>query len=158
MKRKQIGICCMILCLPILLTACKQKTFRNDLSSAKVAKTLSESIGMDADFGDGTLLSDQITIPEGADLTVCTAKNGMNIDEFGIWHSEKPADARRQLETYLENAYRQNKAYYDSYIPDQTPKLRDAEVRVFGTYAVYAILNPEQKTEFFRLAEKLLSM
>ena len=148
---------CLLLALVFLLSACTGRSYRSDLSSAEVARSLSEGIGLDADFGDQTLLSDQITVPDGADLTVCTAKSGTNIDEFGVWRTDDPADARRQLETYLESAYRQNKSYYDSYIPDQTPKLRDAEVRVFGSYAVYAVLDPERKAELFRRAKELLS-
>lgn len=157
MKRTYIRFCCFLFCLPFFLVACAKKSYRNDLSAMEVAATLSESIGLDADFGDRTMLSDQIIISSDSDLTVCTAKDGTNIDEFGVWHTENPAQARRQLETYLERSYQQNKAYYDSYIPDQTPKLRDAEVRIFGSYAVYAVLDPEQKANFFRAAEKLLS-
>ena len=157
MKRNPIRFCFLTLSLILLFSACHKRSYRNDLSAAELAGSLSGVLGMDADFGDGSLLSDQIEVPESADLTVCTAKSGMNIDEFGIWRADNPAEARRLLETYLEESYRQNKSYYDSYIPEQTAKLRDAEVRVFGSYAVYAILNPEQKAVFFPAAEKLLS-
>lgn len=157
MNRTHIRFCCFLFSLPFLFIACAKKSYRNDLSATEVAATLSGSIGLDADFGDRTMLSDQISVPDEGELTVCTAKDGTNIDEFGVWHTEDPAEARRQLETYLERSYQQNKAYYDSYIPDQTPKLRDAEVRIFGSYAVYAVLDPEQKANFFRAAEKLLS-
>lgn len=157
MNKTSMRFCCFVFCLLFLFAACHKKSYRNDLSAAEVAKSLSESIGMDADFGDRHLLSDQIDIPDDADLIVCTAKSGMNIDEFGIWHTDDASEARRLLETYLEKSYRQNKTYYDSYIPDQTSKLRDAEVRVFDSYAVYAILGPQQKADFFRYAENLLS-
>ena len=158
MKRMKTRFCCLLLCLPCLFVACAKRSYRNDLSATEVAASLSETIGLDADFGDQALLSDQITLPDETELTVCMAKSGVNIDECGVWRTDDPTEARRQLETYLEKSYQQNKTYYDSYIPEQTPKLRDAEVRIFGSYVVYAILSPEQKTALFRAAEKLLSV
>ena len=46
--------------------------------------------------------------------------------------------------------------WYDSYIAQETPKLRDAEVKVFGNYAVYAIASKEDRAAFFDAVENAL--
>ncbi len=157
MKRKRIGLSCMVLAFVLLFAGCEKKSYRNDLSAADVAQKLVGSLVLDVDYGNQTLLSDQAEIPADADLTVCTAKSGVNIDEFGVWHTDHPAQARKILETYLDKSYEQNKTYYDSYIPEQTAKLRDAEVREFGSYVVYAILDPDRKKELFHTVGIILS-
>ncbi len=157
MKNKQIRVFCFFCLMILLFSSCERKTYRNDQRAADVAEFLAGSIGADMDFGDRGLLSDHISVPEDADLTVCIATDGMNIDEFGVWHTGDPAEARRRLEIYLADSYSQNKSYYDSYIPEQTAKLRDAEIRVYGSYVLYAILDPARKADLFRFAEELLS-
>ena len=83
---------------------------------------------------------------------------GDRIDEYGILHSDiGTEEAARLLREYLTRSYEQNRAFYDSYIPTETPKLRDAEVRVFGDYVVYAILSPEERSTLFARAEACLT-
>lgn len=75
-----------------------------------------------------------------------------NIDEFGIFHvtdGNSEAMAALLLENYLTESYKKNKEFYNSYIPDETPKLRDAEVKIFGNYVVYAIMSPSDRHTVF---------
>ncbi len=96
---------------------------------------------------------------ETADYSICFSADGNNLSEFGIWRTGSPKSAQEvstQVRRYLDESLIKNKSFYDSYIPEETPKLRDAEVRVFGNYVAYAILDKDDRTEFFeKLEEKL---
>ena len=81
------------------------------------------------------------------------------IDEIGFFRtSERDAEALAELlrSSYLAPAYEKNRDFYDSYIPRETPKLRDARVECFGDTVVYAILSPtDQATLFSALRDAL---
>lgn len=75
-----------------------------------------------------------------------------NIDEFGIFHvRDGNASAMETLlrERYLAPCYEKNRDFYNSYIPNETAKLRDAEVKVYGNYVVYAIMSPSDRHTVF---------
>ena len=75
-----------------------------------------------------------------------------NIDEFGIFHvtSGNAVEMETLLrESYLAASYEKNREFYDSYIPNETPKLRDAEVKVYGNYVVYAIMSTADRNTLF---------
>ena len=61
------------------------------------------------------------------------------------------------LRDYLAQAYEDNRVWYDSYMPEETPKLRDAEVKVFGNYVVYAIYSSADKATLFDAVKAALA-
>ena len=74
------------------------------------------------------------------------------IDEIGFFRtSEQDAEALAALlrSSYLAPAYEKNRDFYDSYIPRETQKLRDARVECFGDTVVYAILSPTDQATLF---------
>ena len=151
-----------LLALSLLsLPACRAKTYRNDLSPRSLALLGAESIGIaEPQFADSDALA-EITgaSDETPDITVCYSADGNSLDEFGIWRTDRDSvkTVAPLLRTYLETTYQNNRAYYDSYIPTETPKLRDAEIRIYGSYVVYAVLSPESRDRFFRAVEAELS-
>jgi hypothetical protein len=71
--------------------------------------------------------------------------------------SGKAQMLRLQLtQEYLKKRYDDNLSWYNSYMPTETPKLRDAEVRIYGDCVVYAVLSQESRKAFFDECEKLL--
>ena len=92
------------------------------------------------------------------DSVIRFASDSNNINEIGIFHTTegKSKEFAGMIKAYLLNSYERNQAWYDSYIPAETPKLRDAEVRIYGNYVVYAILSKESKGTVFSVAEKTL--
>ena len=81
------------------------------------------------------------------------------IDEIGFFrtsreHAEEIAELLRS--SYLVSAYEKNRDFYNSYIPHETQKLRDARVECFGDTVVYAILSAsDQATLFSALRDAL---
>ena len=108
---------------------------------------------------DGDYLSDYFAMPEWVtDEELRMAKTASNLNQIGIFHvREGHADEMKELlSAYLTQSYADNKAWYDSYIPKETSKLRDAEVRIYGNYAVYAILSANDRALFFNAIEEEL--
>ena len=97
-------------------------------------------------------IKEYITVPEAVkESCVYYAQNTNALDEFGIFEVEegKAQEVRNQLLSgYLKKRYDENLEWYNSYMPTETPKLRDAEVRVFGNCVAYAILSPENRKAF----------
>ena len=63
---------------------------------------------------------------------------GTNIDEFGVFKTDDPASMKKALEKYLE--YREM-IWMDEYLPQEHPKLQNAQVWAEGNYVMYAILD-----------------
>lgn len=135
------------------------RNYLNDLSAAELADLADDALSEDFRTADADYLSDYVTLPQaGYTLSVRICGSGDRIDEYGILHSDiGTEEAARLLRIYLARSYEENRSFYDSYIPTETPKLRDAEVRIYGDYVVYAILSPEEKNTFFNRVEQCLS-
>ena len=86
------------------------------------------------------------------------ATDGNNLDEIGIYQvTDGNANAMKTvLEDYLEDSLTRNQSWYESYIPKEIPKLRDAEVKVFGNYVIYAICSKEDRAAVFSAVADLL--
>ena len=149
----------MLLALP--LTACSKK-YADDVSVGDLSDAVFEVLSgelSDYSTADKGYLDDYMTIPDYVtEYTVRFSTAGNNLDEFGIFHvtDGSAEDLETELEDYLEESYEQNKDWYDSYMPEETPKLRDAQVKVFGNYVVYVILSEADCTAAFEAVEKAL--
>ena len=77
---------------------------------------------------------------------------------FGFFHvTDGNADSMEALlKDYLTRSYEKNQSWYDSYIPKEIPKLRDAEVKVFGNYVIYTICSKEDRAAVFSAVADLL--
>ena len=158
---KQTLLLTVLLC-GVLLGGCGRMTTRNyltSLSAAEVADAAADGLAEEFRTADADYLSDYVTLPQsGYTLCVRIATGGDCIDEYGILHTDIDTEgAERLIREYLARSYEENRAFYDSYIPTETPKLRDAQVRVFGDYVVYAILSPEDRDRLFKRVEACLS-
>ncbi len=70
---------------------------------------------------------------------------GTNINEYGIFLAKDAGQAetlKAALEKYLE--YRES-VWMDEYLPDEKPKLDNAEVWQQGNYVMYAILGDDAR-------------
>ena len=157
--------------LPVLLAfsmlfsliSCKKASvvYTDTLSAHELSEEAEDELDH-TDFrqADGDWLKDYVTLPEDlTDFEICFSSDGNNLNEFGIWHvrSDQIAPLEATLRTYLAESLLRNRNFYDSYIPQETPKLENAEVRVFGNYVCYAILNAQDREIFFRTVEEELT-
>ena len=147
----------------VLLPACQRsKSYVDNVSAHAVAEELLDELDHTDSFrlADAQYLNGYVSLPTTVtDFEIYYSTNGNSLDEFGVFHAKSKADAeevKALLRSYLSESLTQNQAFYDSYIPEETPKLRDAEVRVFGNYVTYAILSPEHRRDAFDTVDDLL--
>ena len=151
------GIMLLAVAIVTLAVSAGRKDDKAKGSGVLISETPTESawIGEDQSF-----VEEYVILPEYVkESQIYSAQSTNNLDEFGIfWVEEGNAKAVKSLlmHGYLEKRYNENREWYDSYMPAETPKLRDAEVRVYGDCVAYAVLSPERRTAFFSECEKLL--
>ena len=161
MKIKKILCVCLAAALFCLLPACASKArYVSDASPNELAEKLEQVLS-----NTSYLAAEHEYLENFADPTryrngcIYHAANGSNLNEFGIWRTETEEESEAledALEEHLEESYQRNCSFYDSYIPAETPKLRDAEVRRYGVYVAYAVLSAEERQLFFRELSHLL--
>lgn len=150
----------VLLSVMLLLTAvsCGNETYADNVSANALAGNAVTALqaleaGVDYAFADEGYLDDYFQMPDYvSEYTVIFATEGNNLNEFGIFHVKdgNTKNMKSLLEQYLKDSYAKNQSWYDSYIPEETPKLRDAEVKTFGNYAVYAIAQSNCRSGFFQ--------
>jgi len=153
----------VLLCTILVLSSCGENTGdKKEIDTAKVASTLSQKTPTDSKWinEDQDILKEYTTLPKFVKSSaIYYAQDTNNLDEFGIFLVEegKAKSVRQQLaQDYLKKRYDDSLEWYNSYMPTETPKLRDAEVRVYGNCVVYAILSTERRTAFFAECDRLL--
>ncbi len=144
------------------LASCRSKTeYLNSFSVDELAESAQRKL-TDTQFvqADEDYLDDYLTLPETfSEFCIYFSANGSVLDEFGIWRVpvEQTDEVRSLLQKYLSESLARNRTFYDSYIPEETPKLRDAQIKIFGNYVAYAILSPEEQDHFFASLESDLT-
>jgi predicted small secreted protein len=160
--KNTISIICAIL-LFSLLAACNGKTagIRDDVEvsdlSASVAAALNEKdtlVSVPETFFSGAMKMD-VSDYEGFDVKINS--HGVNIDEYGIFKaadSSQVASLEQALNDYLKL---RKDTWMVEYMPEEYPKLENAEVKIVGNYAMYAILSDDSKKAAFDAFEKSLT-
>ncbi len=152
----------VLLCAIFILTACGEEEYKKDINTKELAATLSEKTPTESAWinEDDDFIEEYVEMPEYVrESSGYYAQNTNDLDEFGIFEVEEGhAQELRSLlvREYLQKRYSENLDWYNSYMPTQTHKLRDAEVRVYGNCVAYAVLSPERRTAFFSECEKFL--
>ncbi len=115
-------------------------------------QTVADKVGAAMDISEMSLtpdayVEDVMNIASDGYVSRCTLIShiGTNINEYGIFlgkDSEQAASLKSALETYLE--YRES-VWMDEYLPDEKPKLDNAEIWQQGNYVVYVILGDSDR-------------
>ncbi len=139
-------IACILLILSVLLAlgACgKKETWRTDVPLSSLADAVEKHL--DA----GSLASMQESYLKGimkmdpslfADWVVKINAYGANIDEYGVFKAPDEAGVaavKQAAEDYLKL---RRDSWMEEYMPEEKPKLTQAEVKVCGLYVIYVIV------------------
>lgn len=98
----------------------------------------------------------KIDVSSYADYIVNMNALGTNVDEFGIFKAKDEASAasvKEDAENYLQ--FRLD-TWMEEYMPEEKPKLENAEVKVCGLYVMYAILDDSSRADAFAAFENAL--
>ena len=160
---KTIISLCLTALILFSLGSCNRKTilYLDDLDCTTLSDQALGEIDESHSYAtaDEYFLTDYFAIPMYVtDSVIRFASNSSNLNEIGIFHTTdgNAAEMANLLKAYLMQSYEKNHTWYNSYIPTETPKLRDAEIRIYGNYVVYAILSKDSKNAFFTLVENQL--
>ena len=146
--KKRISILLIAVMLISLLAACGGSTGSKNVPVAELADTVGAAIGKTdladpgANYVKGYFKKDAAELGEYA---IRINAMGTNIDEFGIFKAGTltAAELKTLVESYLK--LRQD-SWMDEYMPDEKPKMMNAEVKVQGDYVMYCILSDAEKT------------
>ena len=155
----------VILLLCTLLSGCSKGTleYADNVPCAEIMDTVEGQIPIN--FGYETFGGEHLSLYfEGAPTTDdhCLRYSTLSedINEFGVFHTPDGHSIREtedMCEDYLEDLWEEKQAFIASYAPDQLPKLKNAEVRSFGRYTVYAILDKDDRDLLFETVQKAIS-
>ena len=141
----------------MLLTACGGGSVKNDVAVSELAGSIDSAIDPDGELLDApesyitsNMKLDLSTVSE---YTVKINSRGVNIDEYGIFKATD--DAQLQSLQTMVNDYLKFRvdSWMVEYMPEEFPKLQNAEVKVVGNYVMYAILSDSDKTAAFSAFE-----
>ena len=128
-----------------LLTACGGDTVKDpgmDAVKSAVSSCLENDAMMELDASYvGSLM--KLGAEDYAECFVMRSSVGINIDEYGIFKGNDAAQTKAiadALKTYIQFML---DAWMDEYLPEEFPKLQNAEVWTEGDYVVYAIVSDE---------------
>lgn len=150
--KKRISILLIAVLLIALLAACGGGSASKNVPVADLADAVGTAIGKPdladpgASYVKGYFKKDAAELGEYA-IRINTM--GTNIDEFGIFKAGtlSVSDLKALVESYLK--LRQD-SWMDEYMPDEKPKMMNAEVKVQGDYVMYCILSDTEKTTAFK--------
>ena len=155
----------ILLLLLFLLGGCAKAppVYADDVSCEALMEAVEKQIPVE--FGYAIMKGEELRayvpsaeLPEDYCLRYSTLSE--NINEIGILHTEskeEQAAAEALCEAYLKELWEEKQAFIASYAPEELPKLEHAEVRSFGRYTVYAILDDDDRTRIFDAIEQLLT-
>ena len=160
MKYKRILIAALCWLMLVSLSACNSYADDIDTDNLATVGLNALSDGIDYVEADDDFLDDYFQNPAWVtDSEIYLAPTASNINQVGVYHVQDghAEELEAMLAEYLKKSYEENGNWYNSYIPKETPKLRDAEVKRFGNYVTYAILNQTDREVFFGAIEKALT-
>ena len=160
---KNTKIIALFLCLIMTaaaLTACGGGEVRNDVAVSELSAKINSELESGADLVDAP--ESYISSSMGFDLSsvseyvVKINSRGVNIDEYGIFKAADDSQLQ-QLQTAVSN-YLQIRVdtWMVEYMPEEFPKLQNAETKTIGNYVMYAILSDSDKQAVFSAFEKTL--
>ncbi|NCC67524.1 MAG: DUF4358 domain-containing protein [Clostridia bacterium] len=157
MKKTTVLLLCSILIFSALAACGGSSSYRTDVPAADIAAAVDAILADGADMAE---LSDtyitgsmQLSVGDYKDYCVKIASKGVNINEYGIFKGTDGGHAKTikaDLEAYLQMRL---DSWMPEYMPEELPKLENAEIKVCGTYVMYAILSDEERAAAFSAFE-----
>lgn len=152
-----ILILAVCLSIPCFLQACGKATYRDDLTASALSEQMVGALPPKTYLAaERDVLDGYFALPDYVlESDVRFSADGTDLDEWGIYHvTDGNVEAMAtHLRQYTQTFYER---YNANYLPEEIPKLRDAEVRIYGNYVIYAMLNDQDRTAFFQKIEETL--
>jgi len=159
--KRIISFCALITALILLFASCGDTVkYRDDVKTSELADSVKQKIdggdkltNISASFIQSSM---DIDASEYADYSVFITVVGTSINEFGIFKAKETAqvqDLEEKLQAYISL---RNEAWMPEYLPNEYPKLKNAEIKSAGLYVMYAVLSDSEKEAVFNEFEAQL--
>lgn len=152
-----------VIVLTLSIISCSQKNdYRNDVPCTQITDAIKEDLSAKGGYAffeeeQMKFIFDDISLAD--EYSVLYSLLSQNIDEFGVFRAGNANDASKlydECREYIEEKYEDENAFIASYAPEELPKLKDGEVKVFGNYVVFAILSENDRAALFAKVEEML--
>ncbi len=158
MRRYSLSLIAVLLLLTTLVS-CGSPALRSDLPVADLSAEIEPLIPNrdHLDTADEDYLRFNLSGTEiAADRLVRLSVSGTSLDEYGIFLADSPDDTAALSDACAAYLKQRNDAWMHTYMVEEYPKLRDAEVKVIGQYVVYLILSDAEKETVVSAIEEAL--
>lgn len=162
MKRIILLFLSIILSASLFLYSCSARDYSDKVRCAELAQTAQDCAK--AENGYAIYGSDHIkysfkNTDMHDDCCIIYSIDTNDINEIGIFHA-KSADSVEALaelaQDYLTDMKQNQRAFIESYAPEETPKLDGARIYVLGNYVIYTILSAKDRDKVMQSIEDLL--
>ena len=162
MKRIILFVCLLTMLLP--LAACgsqpqAQVTYRTDAALSDLSDAVEQYLDPDSlaamqeSYLKGPMKLDTALF---ADYVVKINAYGANIDEYGIFKAPDAASVdavKSAIDGYIQL---RKDTWMEEYMPEEKPKLTQAEVRTVGQYVIYVIVADDVRAPILTAFETAL--
>lgn len=150
--------------IAVFLTSCAKDGYTDSISCRDIVNTViietADSEKEYAPFETSHIAQYFKETDKCDDYCAVYSTDTSDIDEIGIFHtsSKDNADALvKDCQSYIEELQENSRAFIASYAPEELPKLDGAQVRRFGNYVIYTVLEEEHADEIFeQIKERLI--
>ena len=162
MKKLLIFTLTVIISILSFFSCSSKNDYRDDVLCEEITDAIKEELSTQGGYAffeeeQIKFIFDDISLAN--EYSVIYSLLSQNIDEFGVFRADSEKDAREladECREYIEEKYEDENAFIASYAPEELPKLKDAEVKVFGNYAVFAILSENDRAALFERVGEML--
>lgn len=145
-----------------LLAACgSSSNYRDDVPAADIATSVDAVLANGADMKEysetyitGSMGMD---VNEFSEYSVKAASKGATVDEYGIFKGADASSAKQIEASVKEYLKMRVDTFMSEYMPEELPKIENAEVKVCGSYVMYAILSDDERAAAFEAFETALA-
>lgn len=161
--KNAVKLVSLLLCLTALLSlcACGGGKIRTDVKPVDIADAIVGEMGiadamtsLDENYITGRM---DIDLSNCAEYDVRLSTASINVNEFGVFKAKDvdhvealDADVQAYLAMRLET-------WMDEYLPEEKPKVENAQVRTFGPYVIYTILSESDSKLAIDTASEMLT-
>ncbi len=145
----------------MLFMGCSSKTsYKSDIPVNELALLAEKQIGLECamvEVPDNFVeFTHMMTPADYMERSVKINAQGVNIDEYGIFLAESPEQSQEIIDATEAYLQLRMDTWMVEYMPQEYPKLENAEYKVYGNYVVYLILDEEMKDDAFSTIEDAL--
>lgn len=158
MKKTVILTICLTLLLAVFAGCGGSANVRDDVDVEAISSAVDAAIGAETitNAPDTYVSTWKIDVSGCSEYVIKINSYGVNIDEYGILKASdasRVSSVKKAAEDYLQH---RKDVWMSEYMPEEYPKLDNAQVKTLGNYVMYAILDDADRDAAFVAFETAL--